>query len=224
MSTLIRFFASYSPLVYMLLILGGILALRRMWKIWSENRDSFFDLEREMSRRRMAQAISSLVMVVLLAVGELVLSTIIAPSLPASDLVGTPTINPLSVPAGQLSPELATQIAGSPAPTAAGPSSSCVPGQIMITSPADGQTVSGQIQVQGTANIPSFGFYKYEVALRNTDIWTTILAGRQTVVNGDLGAWNTKELTPGDYLLRLVVLDTGGNAYPPCIVSIRIKS
>ena len=63
---------------------------------------------------------------------------------------------------------------------------------------------------------------KYEIASLGSDNWSTIQAGGQVVVDGTLGLWDTTELTPGDYLLRLVVTDNQGQALPPCVVTVRV--
>ncbi len=92
----------------------------------------------------------------------------------------------------------------------------------MLTSPKAGTEISGKVDVQGTVNIPDFGFYKYEVAPLNTDTWATISAGRNLVINGSLGSWDTTALTPGDYQLRLVATDNQGQSLPPCIIPVRV--
>ena len=38
-----------------------------------------------------------------------------------------------------------------------------VPGQIEISMPKLGEEVSGIVPIVGTANIPNFGFYKFEI-------------------------------------------------------------
>jgi len=42
------------------------------------------------------------------------------------------------------------------------------------------------------------------------------------VIEDSIGLWNTSQVIPGDYLLRLVVLDNDNNEYPACIVSVRV--
>ena len=48
----------------------------------------------------------------------------------------------------------------------------------MLTEPKDGDEVSGVVTLKGTADIPNFGFYKYEVAKPGDAVWLTISAGR----------------------------------------------
>ena len=115
---------------------------------------------------------------------------------------------------GSLTPIAAASVAGS---------QGCVPGELEITSPKPGEEISGTITLVGTVDLPNFGFYKYEVALRGSDIWSTISAQSETKKNEDLGILNTTVLTPGDYLLRVVVLDNSTQVIGTCIITIRIK-
>ena len=101
--------------------------------------------------------------------------------------------------------------------------SGCEPDKIIITSPESGEIINGTVTISGTANVPNFGFYKYEVALRGTDNWTTISAQSETKQNEELGILTTTVLTPGDYLLRVVVLDNATQVIGTCIITIRIK-
>jgi hypothetical protein len=59
--------------------------------------------------------------------------------------------------------------------------------------------------------------------LRGTDIWSTISAQSKAKKNEELGILNTTVLTPGDYLLRVVVLDNDTQVIGTCIITIRIK-
>ena len=82
--------------------------------------------------------------------------------------------------------------------------SECKDGSVEITSPEEGQTVSGTVDIIGTVNIDNFGSYKYEYSRSGTINWITIAAGNQLKLNESLGFWYTSELPPGTYLLQLV--------------------
>jgi hypothetical protein len=107
-------------------------------------------------------------------------------------------------------------------PTATAQATGCIPGQIDITTPKSGDTVNGSIELVGTADVPNFGFYKYEFAPLGSDTWATILANNKVIQDGNLGNWDTSAITPGDYQLRLVVSDNQGNNLPACVVPVRI--
>jgi hypothetical protein len=93
---------------------------------------------------------------------------------------------------------------------------------LVIISPKAGSEAKGKLDIQGTVNIPNLGFYKYEVAPLNSNVWATISAGRDIKINQSLGQWDTTALTPGDYQLRLWVTDNQGNSLPPCVIPLRV--
>jgi hypothetical protein len=223
MGPVYRTLASIEPLIYIVLAIGGLFAFRRMWRSWREWRDSVYGLEREFALRRLGQATAAAFFILALIFAEFFIATFIAPSLPATDILATPTLDLLLTPQDTLSPEQATQAALSPV-TQAAPSgmSGCIPDQIMITAPEPGKPVSGTVKITGTANVPNFGFFKYEFAPMGSQNWATISAKRVPVINGEIGDWNTTSLTNGDYFLRLVITDNVGEALEPCVIAVRI--
>ena len=225
MGPVYRTLASYEPLIYIALAIGGLFAFRRMWHSWREWRDSVYGLEREFALRRLGQATAAAFFILALIFVEFFIATFIAPSLPATDILATPTLDLLLTPPGTLSPEQATQAALFPV-TQSVPSgmSGCIPDQIMITAPEAGGEVSGTVEITGTANVPNFGFFKYEIAPRGTQNWATISAEREPKVNEVLGSWNTSSLTNGDYFLRLVVTDNVGASFEPCVIAVRVAN
>ena len=114
MGPVYRTLANYEPLIYIALAIGGLFAFRRMWRSWREWRDSVYGLEREFALRRLGQATAVAFIVLGLVFAEFFIATFVAPSLPASDILSTPTLDLLAVPAGTLSPDAATQAALSP--------------------------------------------------------------------------------------------------------------
>jgi hypothetical protein len=225
MGPVYRTLASYEPLIYIALAIGWMFAFRRMWRSWREWRDSVYGLEREFALRRLGQATAAAFLILTLVFVEFFVATFIAPSLPASDILATPTLDLLLTSVGTLSPAEATQAALSPV-TQSVPSgmSGCIPNEIMITSPEPGDEINGTVNITGTASIPNFGFFKYEVAPMGTQNWATISAGREAKVNEVLGPWNTSSLTNGDYFLRLVITDNVGVSLDPCVIAVRVAN
>ncbi len=219
---IIRFFSENALIVYIILAIGMVIVATRLWRAWRERRESVFGLEQELAQKKVNRAIAIFVLLFIFFLAELVFEAFLASTLPASLLLATPTLGIAGYPTNTLSPEMATRVALTPAPTPIPGAVGCVPGQIIITSPSPGQELKGQVSIEGTADIPNFGFYKYEVAPAGSENWSTILAGREVVQEGELGKWSTTELTPGDYLLRLVVTDNQGQALPPCIIPVRV--
>jgi hypothetical protein len=224
MATIYRFLANYEGLIYILLALGALFTFRWMLRSWMELREAVFGLEREYAIRRISRSVSMLVFILVLFVTELVIASFLAPSLPASDMVATPTLDLLrdsgGIPSSELSSANAENAPVPPQSNALG--SGCIPGQLNLTFPSPGQEVRDTVELKGTVKIENFGFYKYEVSPQGSDTWATISAGREVVDNGTLGLWDTSVVTPGDYQLRLIAVDNQGDATTPCIVPVRV--
>ncbi|HJR81320.1 MAG TPA: hypothetical protein VJ821_14715 [Anaerolineales bacterium] len=223
MGPIYRSLAAYEPLIYIALAIWSLFVFRSMYRSWREWQDSVYSLEREFALTRLVRSTAIALLVLGLVFAEFFIATFVAPALPASDILATPTLNLLASPAGTISPELATQNALSPvlSPVPSG-SSGCIPDQLIITAPAPGDEVNGTVQLVGTAAIPNFGFYKYEVTPLGIESWATISAGRDPKRNEELGDWDTTTLANGDYFLRLVVTDNVGVSLEPCVIAIRI--
>ena len=223
MSYVYRSLETYEPLIYISLAILGLFVFRRMWVMWREWRDAVYTLEREFALGRLGRATALGFLVLALFFVEFYIATFIAPSLPASDLMTTPTLDLLASPQPTLLPGDATQsaIALATAPAQTG-MSGCVKDKIMITSPSPGEEVKAEVELVGTANIPNFGFYKYEFAPAGTQAWTTISADRKPKNKATLGKWNTLSQSNGDYFLRLVITDNIGNSLEPCVIAVRI--
>jgi hypothetical protein len=224
MTELLRFLDTYEALIYILLAIGGMFSFRWLWRSWGEWRIAVFSLEKEFSGRRLARSSAISGLIVILFCSIFMVTSFIIPGLPADFFVATPTIDFISTPTGTLSPQMMTQFANAPTGTPSLNTEGCVPNQLTIIFPQAGEEVAGIIELTGTVNIPNFGFYKYEVALAGSDTWATIAAGREAVNQGSLGKWDTTALTPGDYQLRLVVIDNQGTVLPACVLPVRITS
>ena len=225
MGSVYRSLANYEALIYIVLAIWGLFVFRSMYRTWLEWRNSVFSLEREFALRRLGRITAVALLILGLVFAEFFIATFVAPSLPASDILTTPTLDLLAAPSGTLSTADATQAAlllGSPA--APSGMSGCVPDQIMITSPQPGAIVNGSIEIIGTANVPNFGFYKYEIAPIGTQDWATLSADRNPKQNVSLGTWNTASLTNGEYFLRLVITDNEGGSLEPCVIAVRVAN
>lgn len=217
-----KFLDNYEALIYIVLAIGGMFSFRWLWRSWGEWRIAVFSLEKEFSGRRLARSSAISILITILFCGVFFVTSFIIPGLPADVFVATPTLDFISTPTGTLSAEMLTQFANLPVGTSVSSTAGCVPNQINITYPEAGIEISGAIEITGTVNVPNFGFYKYEVAPSNSDTWATIAAGREVKVDTSLGRWDTTALTPGDYQLRLVVIDNQGTILPACIVPVRV--
>jgi hypothetical protein len=226
MSAFYRSLAVYEPLIYIGLAIWGLFILRAMIRHWMEWRNSIYGLEREFALRRLVRSTAFGLLVLGLVFAEFFVATFVVPSLPALDALPTPTLNLLVTPVNTLSPDSQTQVALSPVTPASLPSgmSGCKPGEMMIDSPAPGEQVTGTVTLIGTANIPNFGFYKYEVSAMGSNQWATISAGDAPVRQDRLGDWDTATLANGDYFLQLVIIDTAGRTHEPCVIAVRVEN
>lgn len=231
MSDVIQFLTQAEVWIYVLLGGVGLWYLRKLLLAWEEWRAAIFGLERENAQRHLNQAITGLVMLVLMGLVEFSVITFISPDYPGLNPLPTPTLNILATPTTTLvSPTSApgeTPSAITPIPTftpTPNQPNGCIPGQIELTDPKPGQELAVENKLIGTVNVPDFGFYKFEFSQPGSQTWFTISAGNQPVTNGELGNWNTSQLTSGDYLLRLVVVDNKTQPFPACVVPVRIPA
>ena len=81
----------------------------------------------------------------------------------------------------------------------------------VITTPADGASIQGTVQVIGSADHPSFQFFVIEAAPEGQEQWQFLTDSTTPVVNGPLATWDTTALPDGPYRLRLRVVRLDGN-------------
>jgi len=217
---LFRFLVQYEPLVYLILTIGAVFAARSLWKAWVEWHSAVFGLEKELSFQKVRVSGALFILLIMIGLSQFCLVSFIVPFLPATTFRSTPTADLLQTPAATLSATDLTAQIGTPAAPAG--SVGCIPGQIMLSSPKPGGEVQGKIILTGTVNVQNFGFFKYEYAPQGSETWATIAAGDQIVTDGELGAWDTSQLVPGDYQIRLLVTDNVGKPMPACILSVRV--
>jgi len=232
MEEALRFFRAFELWIYVLLGLGGLIYLRKFILAWQELRGAVFGLERESAQARLNQAAGILVLLLTMSIIEFVMVSFIAPIVPGAIPLPTPTLNLLAtatitLPASVAGPDQ-TQATIDPAQSTAPAGGTglrppgCIAGQIDLKSPAEGQEISGVVEVIGTANIPNFGFFKFEIKRPDETVWLTIQAGNKPVTDNKLGEWDTSRLTPGEYQLALVVVDNQGQSSAPCTITVRV--
>jgi hypothetical protein len=221
MGEILRFFKENEVFIY--LILGGfaVWQIRKFALAWVELRNAAFGLERESAQSRLNWVATMLIIVFMLGVGEFVLVSFVAPTVPGASPLTTPTLDLLASPTTTLEAKSLTTDT-TPVPTIETENNGCVSGQVDIISPENGETIRDIVEIIGSADIPNFGFYKFEMAAINDVSWLTIQAGETITQNGRLGYWDTTRLPPGDYALRLVITDNQGQSTEPCVVQVRV--
>lgn len=229
MQDIFQFLQKFEVWIYAVLGGIGLWVLRKVVISYQEWRMAVFGLEKESAQRRFSAALTVLVFIGLFIVTELVLVSFVAPTVVGLNALTTPTLNLLATPTlslEQIAPAATATATPAIEPTLSISQQACLPGQIEWLAPVAGQAISGTIDLEGIVNVTNLGFYKYEYSQTGSDIWNTI-AGGTTLTSAEssrLGEWNTSLLVPGDYLLRLVVLDNQNNAFPVCIINVRVTA
>jgi hypothetical protein len=226
MEAALGFFRAYEMWIYLGLGALALWQIRKFGLAWEEMRGSLFGMEREAAQARLNQAATLLVLLLVTAIAEFTLVTFIVPSVPGAMPLPSPTLNILATATTTL-PPLSPSIeqSATPVPTISSEQEAtqgCVPGKVMLTSPADGEQVSGVVTLKGTVDIPNLGFYSYEIARPGETIWLPIQVGREIKHEDVLGTWDTSTLDPGEYMLRLVVTDGQGAALEPCVIKVYV--
>ena len=226
MNELLRYLKDFEYLIY--LIIGGftVWQIRKFFLAWEELRAAAFGLEKESAQMRLNRSAALLVVLLFLGIAEFGLVSFIIPSMPNANPLPTATLDLLASPTTTISPEEETAIPAvqeTPLPGTEIVQAGCLPEVLMITYPENNTTVSGIIEIEGTVNIPDFGFYKFEISSPNSGTWLTIQAGDAPKSEEMLGFWDTSQLDPGNYSLRLVVIDNQGVPNEPCAVDLYVE-
>jgi len=226
MEYVIRFLAEFEVPIYLVLGIVALVYLRRVLVALEEKRTAIFRLEREAAQRKVVAAVSVLVLVGLMTIGEFVVATFLAGELSQEPTFSTPTIEVLSTPT--------TTLTG-PAPTDATPTatrypqveiegieSNCINDVLEIKEPMHNADVRGVVEIIGSVNTENFGSYTYEYSTVGEPNWQTIAAGSGNRIDESLGNWYTSDLTPGPYFLRLVALDNDGREQSACVIIVQV--
>jgi hypothetical protein len=227
MEQVLQYFKDYEIWIYVILGLLAIWQIRKFALSWEELRGAFFGLEREAAQGRVNSAATMVVLIILMAVVEFSIVTFIVPTVPGAnplptgtlDLLATPTT---TLPAPTLKPNQTPGATATPGEVAA--AEGCSPGMVNLTSPLNGDQISDGVSVKGTADIPNFGFYTLQIARPGDTVWLPIQVGQQPVKNDVLGTWDTSSLTPGEYMLELVVNDNVGKELTPCAIQLTVQA
>ncbi len=230
----------------------GLILLFYVWRALLARREaarSIFKLEQEQAHTRYRRnvAVSAVILALMVIVFALSNPLLPKPSpttpeptptettgpLAAATLTPTPpppTLTPTATPTRERPtrpPQLTPTSELDATPTPIVRPAACPDANVRITSPGVNQAVQGNVPIRGTANIPSFQYYKIEVgpgANPRDYEWTVVGQLHQAaVVGGVLETFNSGAYPPGTYTLRLVVVDQTGNYPEPCRVTIAVQ-
>jgi hypothetical protein len=79
------------------------------------------------------------------------------------------------------------------------------------------------VEIVGTATDKKFQQYTLKASPVGSESWSTIDTGGSPVEHGVLAQWDTAQLTPGSYRLRLEVLRTNGKDRPYDEITVEVQ-
>lgn len=96
---------------------------------------------------------------------------------------------------------------------------------VAITSPVEGDIVSGEVTITGTTDILGFASSQLDFAYvsDSTDTWFALQVISQPEVDSPLAVWDTSLITDGDYNLRLRVV-LGDGTVEEMIIQIKVQN
>jgi hypothetical protein len=255
MNVVLYWLARWAFLLYLVALIGVVAYVATAIAARRRNAAAQFSLERDITRRQVARAWMMAGMFLALGVVVFLVTSYVVPQLPPPEAATpvaeagltpvptatpspTPTLTPAPVVTGTLDVEGAeptdvppVEVTATPSPTPqptnpppAEPPN-CPSPNVQIIAPAAGSTVSGMVEVWGTAQINSFAYYKFEVQFPESETPNFIMQAESPVENEILGYWDVSnaELYPagGPYRFRLVAVDIYGNT-TSCIIPVYI--
>jgi len=225
MEDLVRFVVNYEVGIYLVLGIVLVISIQRLVRSWLLLRKANFGMEKEVAQKGIRSSLTFIVLVMLFGISNFILVSIASVRFPGIAPVATPTVNPVAANEDSPNNEPAEENVDVPLTQTQTASAlrGCAPGVLEWITPGDGEEVSGSVELAGTVNLPNLGFYKYEYRAIGDDIWIPISAGNKPIIEEPLGGtWNTEELIPGDYILRLVVSDNANNLLEPCEIEVKV--
>jgi hypothetical protein len=237
MTVLIELIDSFAVWIYIACALTILAYLRVIYLAKRERGASLFTIEKEVATGRAYRAtftiLGLLVIISLVAFVDLYLAPtlnvavgrstpegpVVLPTSTSTPLAPTPTPTATRGPLVRPTPPWTPTPEQSPTPVVA--PAACPDPMSRISYPGVNQTVSGVVEIRGTAKSDAFQFYKVEFGFGQAGSEFHVIDDMKytTVENGVLVLWNTGELS-GPVTLRLTVVNTDGNYRPPCEVPV----
>jgi hypothetical protein len=225
MEELLRFLASYEIGVYVIFTVVILFNLKGLIEGFYALRKASFRLEKEVALKKLRSSLTIISLFTLIGISIFILLSVASVRVPGISRIATPTLDVLASPVpaeGSTMASEETRQVEMQTQTAIA-LTGCIPGQLEWIDPAPGDEVSGTVELRGTVNVPNLGFFKYEYRNLADELWTPISAGNRPIIEELFaGRWNTVQLEPGNYALRLVVSDNQNNLLKPCVIEVRV--
>lgn len=95
-----------------------------------------------------------------------------------------------------------------------------------ISSPQTGETLRGQVQIQGRMDSPNFASAElaFQYASGFADTWFPIQTFSQPPADSTLAIWDTTSITDGDYKLRLRVNLQDGTFQDVLVTDLKVRN
>lgn len=232
LNTLIQLISRLATVIYIVCGVGVFFSFRTLFLARRSKRLALFGLEREAALRRQRNALSTIIILSVVAAFVWINTNILEPNAlgisfaeeptPTSEIFidqpPTPTVALLLFPT--ITPTSSFNDFPTPDPEVDG----CQIFGQTVTFPEPNQEVSGQVPVEGTVNILGLTQYKFEINGPSTQgEWVVVNTfNRNTGTDGFLGNWDSTSLISGDYDFRLVSILTDGRQITPCVVPITV--
>lgn len=213
--------------IYAGLLLALLVYLRSVLRRYRDYRVAMYGLERDKAMEGIRRGLAMMGLIGAAAVSVFLIETLLVPAVPAGNRpTPMPTVSLLATPGATGEPTELAFSAATPLPLGTLIGAGCENPEATITAPVPGETVRGVIELEGTADIQNFAFYKYEIRSLagggESSSWQAVSAGTTPVRSEVLGTWDTTLVTPGPYAVRLIVTDAAGNAPQPCQIQVQV--
>ena len=237
--------------IYLLIAAACALTIWRWWRWQRALRSSRYDLERDLARYRRANALTTLILLLELALVVVGIQLVVSPELREGSAIEQEIVDGLfvtpvpapplenlpfegSIAEVDLTPfSVQNQILVTPVPTptpvgtilpGAPPPGGCNSPQAMLQIPANGQRISGTLAVFGTAYTEDFNQYILELKGPGTLGNFVVLTRYHNAVRlpGQLGQFVPTQFDAGSYRFRLIVFDIANEIRAACEVTIYI--
>jgi hypothetical protein len=95
-----------------------------------------------------------------------------------------------------------------------------------ISSPVTGQSLQGVVAIIGSTDVDGLASYTLDFAYADdqTHTWFSIATGARRLAGDELARWDTRQVTDGDYRLRLRVMARGGDSQRYMVEDIRVRN
>lgn len=94
----------------------------------------------------------------------------------------------------------------------------------VIKAPLAGATVSGLVEIRGSANIANLSYWKLEYRADANPNYAQLFRSDQPANDQVLSLWSTRTVANGAYWLQLTVVDSSGNFGAPCQVRVNVAN